>query len=208
MLLAGLVAGLSTTAVALVDGRAAASAREPRTLMAAAVTRPATPVVATNLGFGSQRLAERDDADRLDRRAISDAVSRSSTRPALDWPAPGALTGWFGERRRSGGHPGIDIDGETGDTVRAAGDGIVQHAGPSPQGYSGYGSMVLIAHGGAVETLYAHLSRVDVRAGDVVRRGDRIGAIGTTGAVTGSHLHFEVRVGGRQVDPRPWLPPR
>ncbi len=102
-------------------------------------------------------------------------------------------------------HAGIDFDGDTGDPVSAAGAGTVVHAGSAPSGYSGYGQMVLIDHGNGVTTLYAHLSRVNVRVGTVVRPGDRIGAIGTTGNVTGSHLHFEVRLGDRPVNPAPWV---
>jgi len=124
---------------------------------------------------------------------------------SLDWPAPGPITSPFGGRRN---HPGIDIDGVTGDPVKAAGDGTVVLAGAAPAGYSGYGNVVMIDHGNGIATLYAHLSRVDVAAGQPVQQGQQIGAIGATGEPTGDHLHFEVRYNNKPEDPMPWLPPR
>ncbi len=121
------------------------------------------------------------------------------------WPAPGPITSPFGGRRN---HPGIDIDGVTGDPVIAAGTGTVVLAGAAPAGYSGYGNIVLIDHGGGIATLYAHLSRVDVAVGQSIEQGQRLGAIGATGEATGDHLHFEVRVDNKPTDPMPYLPPR
>jgi murein DD-endopeptidase MepM/ murein hydrolase activator NlpD len=141
-----------------------------------------------------------------ERRSSTVEVSRSAPRlGALLRPAAGAVTGTYGEARGHGGHPGIDFDGETGDPVVAAAAGTVVAAGPAPSGYAGYGNIVLIDHGAGITTLYAHLSRVAVRTGQTVDQGDYLGAIGTSGHVTGSHLHFEVRVGGRHVNPGPWL---
>jgi murein DD-endopeptidase MepM/ murein hydrolase activator NlpD len=131
--------------------------------------------------------------------------SEQSASPALVWPAPGIITSPFGGRRN---HPGIDINGTTGDPVMAAGKGTVILAGMAPAGYSGYGNVVMIDHGGGIATLYAHLSRVDVTMGQAVQQGDLIGAIGATGMATGPHLHFEVRVNNKPTDPVPWLPPR
>jgi murein DD-endopeptidase MepM/ murein hydrolase activator NlpD len=132
-------------------------------------------------------------------------VSRSDGAPSLVWPAPGKITSPFGDHR---GHPGIDIDGVTGDPVVAAGAGSVVMAGMAPAAYSGYGNLVVIDDGGGVATLYAHLSRVDVAMGQAVQQGQQIGAIGATGIATGDHLHFEVRVANKPVDPMPWLPAR
>jgi murein DD-endopeptidase MepM/ murein hydrolase activator NlpD len=155
--------------------------------------------------------------EEAERRAFlaraTEAASRSGAgtdraAPLTVWPARGAMTGWFGEGRRSHVHPGMDLDGETGDPVFAAGPGLVVAAGPAPAGYGGYGTTVIIDHGGATTTLYAHLSRVTVQAGQLVKAGDLVGAIGTTGSVTGSHLHFEVRLANVPVNPRNWLPPR
>jgi murein DD-endopeptidase MepM/ murein hydrolase activator NlpD len=123
-------------------------------------------------------------------------------------PAPGPVTGVFHERRRGHSHLGIDIDGESGDDVRAALAGIVLVAGSPPRGFSGYGTIVLIGHPDGLATLYAHLSRVGVGVGTAVGAGDLVGAMGCTGSCTGPHLHFEVRFGNTPVDPMAYLPPR
>ncbi|MBW3649689.1 MAG: M23 family metallopeptidase [Actinobacteria bacterium] len=152
------------------------------------------------------RRQEAEAADELARRSVPDAASRSG--PGLATfirPAPGPVTSVFGERRGSGRHPGIDFDGDTGDPVVAAAAATVAFVGPAPAGYAGYGTIVLLDHGGGVQTLYAHLSATTVRPRQAVLAGEHIGAIGTTGVVSGSHLHFEVRQGGAPVNPRPWL---
>ena len=123
---------------------------------------------------------------------------------SLAWPTEGPLTSIFGEGRN---HPGVDLDGETGDPITAAGPGVVTVAGPAPAGYGGYGLIVIIDHGQGLSTLYSHLSTVDVPVGATVDNDDLVGAIGTTGSVTGSHLHFEVRLNGVPVDPELYLPP-
>ena len=71
--------------------------------------------------------------------------------------------------------------------------------------YSGYGQLVIVDHGGAIETYYAHLSRFAVVEGQEVRRGEQVGAVGSTGRVTAPHLHYEVRLGGAPVNPHPYL---
>jgi murein DD-endopeptidase MepM/ murein hydrolase activator NlpD len=146
--------------------------------------------------------------DALDRDRLMIGVSRDVEPVHLIWPANGLKTGWFGEPRSGHRHPGVDVDGDTGDPIWSAGRGVVISAGPAPSGYGGYGTMVEIDHGQGVTTLYAHLSRIVVAVGDFLQPGDPVGAMGTTGNVTGSHLHFEVRVGGQAVDPEDWLPPR
>ena len=154
------------------------------------------------------QLAAADDGMRqlaLIERVSAQAASRSLAPLQLVWPAPGRITSPFGDHRN---HPGIDIDGNTGDPVLAAGAGTVTMAGLAPGGFSGYGTIVAIDHGGGLMTFYAHLSKVTVVLGQLVQSGQLIGAIGTTGYVTGSHLHFEVRLAGKPVDPMPWLPPR
>ena len=71
----------------------------------------------------------------------------------------------------------------------------------------GYGNYVIVAHGGGIMTLYGHLLETDVRVGDSVARGQRIGLEGTSGLSTGPHLHFELRVNDQVTDPMPYLPP-
>jgi len=94
-------------------------------------------------------------------------------------------------------HLGVDYGAPTGTPVRTVGDGIVEFAGRQ----NGYGNVVQIKHGNARATLYAHLSRIDVKQGQRVEQGQRIGAVGTTGWSTGPHLHFEFRVDGKHQDP-------
>lgn len=122
---------------------------------------------------------------------------------ALSWPANGELTDGFGPRWGRL-HSGIDIGILRRLRVVAAADGRVSAAGYLP-GYAGYGNVVIVDHGDGRETLYAHLSRVDVRQGEWVRGGGSLGLAGCTGSCTGTHLHFELRRRGRAVDPLPVL---
>jgi murein DD-endopeptidase MepM/ murein hydrolase activator NlpD len=122
------------------------------------------------------------------------------------WPVRGFVTSPFGARISPYGegremHPGIDISARYGLPVTAPGGGQVIFAGRD----SGYGGLVIIDHGGELDTLYGHLSALYVREGQAVRRGQVLGAIGATGRATGAHLHYEVRVNGTPVDPRRYL---
>jgi hypothetical protein len=100
-------------------------------------------------------------------------------------------------------HHGVEIQGKLGTPVHAAADGTVIFAGPDREAsynpynpyYDFYGNLVVIEHDDGLYTLYAHLSKVNVQAGDEVKAGDQIGEMGQSGAATGSHLHFEVRWG-------------
>ena len=94
-------------------------------------------------------------------------------------------------------HRGADFHAKSGTPVLAAGDGIVVFAGRQ----SGYGNVVYVDHGGGVITRYAHLRRIEARKNAPVTAGERIGQVGSTGRATGPHLHFEVRLDGRAVDP-------
>ena len=94
-------------------------------------------------------------------------------------------------------HTGVDYGAPVGTPTRSVADGTVEFAGWQ----GGYGNTVVVRHGGDKTTLYAHLSRIDVRRGERVQQGQRIGAVGATGTATGPHLHYEFRVNGRHVDP-------
>ena len=94
-------------------------------------------------------------------------------------------------------HSGVDYAAPTGTPVRTVGDGVVTFAGVQ----NGYGNVIYIDHGNKHETVYAHLSRIEVKQGEKVAQGSEIGAVGQTGWATGPHLHFEFRVAGEQVDP-------
>ena len=130
-----------------------------------------------------------------------------STSPgALAWPVTGTITSPFGWRKSPFGgspefHQGLDIGANMGTTVTAAASGTIISAG----WYGGYGNYILIDHGGGMSTGYGHLSRIFVSNGQQVQRGQAIGAVGSTGASTGPHLHFEVRITGKPVDPTAYL---
>jgi septal ring factor EnvC (AmiA/AmiB activator) len=117
------------------------------------------------------------------------------------WPLNGPITSPYGPRWGSF-HPGIDIDGVTGQPIVAAKSGRVLLAGA----YSGYGNAVILDHGGGLQTLYGHMSAFNTSGGASVGQGQVIGYVGCTGYCTGDHLHFEVRVNGHHVDPMPYLP--
>jgi murein DD-endopeptidase MepM/ murein hydrolase activator NlpD len=130
------------------------------------------------------------------------------------WPEPqaqvsqrfGPSTYWF--EPAYGNYPhfhtGIDMVAPFGSPVFAADDGVVALVGASS---SGYGNFVVIAHSGGLDTLYGHLSAALVRVGDRVTQGTAVGLEGSTGNSTGAHLHFELRINQRPVDPTPYLPP-
>jgi len=101
-------------------------------------------------------------------------------------------------------HTGVDMAAALGTPVMAAADGVVVAVAHTNVGYGYY---VMIAHGGGVITLYAHLMETDVSVGDRVSRGQRIGLEGSTGLSTGPHLHFEVRINDGVVDPVLYLVP-
>ncbi len=94
-------------------------------------------------------------------------------------------------------HKGIDYAAPTGTPVRTVGDGVVEFAGTQ----RGYGNVIEIKHRADMTTVFAHLSRIDVKKGQKVEQGDKIGAVGSTGFSTGPHLHFEFRVDGEHRDP-------
>jgi murein DD-endopeptidase MepM/ murein hydrolase activator NlpD len=98
-------------------------------------------------------------------------------------------------------HTGIDLHGEMGDPVRVTANGKVTIA--SWQG--GYGNMIEVDHGNGLATRYGHLSKIEVKVGDVVRIGQTIGRVGSTGRSTGPHLHYETRIDGEPVDPQKFL---
>ena len=105
-------------------------------------------------------------------------------------------------RGRAAMHGGIDLAGPVGTPVYATADGVI---GRSEWNNGGYGNLVEINHGQGIQTRYGHLSRLIAQPGQRVRRGDLIGLMGSTGRSTGSHLHYEVRIDGRAVNPVPFM---
>jgi len=125
------------------------------------------------------------------------------------WAHLGKINNEFGFRRNPFGgrayefHPGMDIDGERGDAVVAAANGTVITAGYK----GGYGNFVEIDHGNGLTTRYGHMSKLDAETGQTIARGRTLGYVGSTGRSTGPHLHFEVRLNDRPINPRFFLPP-
>jgi murein DD-endopeptidase MepM/ murein hydrolase activator NlpD len=146
-----------------------------------------------------------DDLDQALGRL--DTIRRHARKLPIGIPAPGReITSRFGNRRdpflgRLAFHGGIDFRTPTGTPILSTGTGIVVHAGRN----GGYGKMVEIDHGNGITTRYAHLSSVEVREGDHLTIGTRIGKSGSTGRSTGPHLHYEVRRNGNAVDPMRFL---
>lgn len=146
----------------------------------------------------------------VDKLALPGRSSRRflavKAQPSL-WPVDGRLMSGFAQRTdpfsgEGAFHKGVDISAVTGTPVRSTADGIVIQAEAVS---GGYGRLVRIDHGGDVQTYYAHLSRITVREGQAVRRGDIVGMVGGTGRVTAPHLHYEVRLGGAPVNPYRYL---
>jgi murein DD-endopeptidase MepM/ murein hydrolase activator NlpD len=138
---------------------------------------------------------------RLVRTDMSRVEALAHATPSI-WPAVGWLTDGFGTRTNpvtgnQGTHEGLDISGDKGDPVFAAASGTVQTAGWSGD----FGNLVVVTHEFGLVTRYAHLSKINVKPGDAVNRGQVIGQIGSTGRSTGPHLHYEVWANGRPIDP-------
>ncbi len=129
---------------------------------------------------------------------ISSEISLNLITDSCQFHAPltGRLTSGYGWRK-SRPHYGVDLKLYTGDTVQCVFEGVVRIAKYS----SSYGNVVVVRHGNGLETLYAHLSKIKVKSGDVVEAGDLLGLGGNTGRSFGSHLHFEVRYLGEPFDP-------
>jgi murein DD-endopeptidase MepM/ murein hydrolase activator NlpD len=126
-------------------------------------------------------------------------------------PNQGPITSGYGIRRYYNGvfaedyyHRGVDYAGSTGSPVVAPASGKIALVGRLSQGFRIHGNVVGIDHGQGVASIMLHLSRIDVKEGDFVQAGQRVGAVGSTGAATGPHLHWGLYVHGISVDPVPW----
>lgn len=127
--------------------------------------------------------------------------TRSPAKGAWHLPIQGTITSEYG-KRRSGGHHGIDLAAAAGTTIRAAKDGRVLHSG----WYNSiYGNAVIIDHGNGEKTLYAHCSKTTAKEGAKVAAGAPIAKVGSTGRSTGPHVHFEIYIDGRTVNPRTYV---
>ncbi len=129
-----------------------------------------------------------------------DETSRSAG-GSFVWPVSGEVSSHFGDKRSRHYHSGIDIRCPYGTPILASRSGIVTFSGHQ----RGYGRTVIIDHHDGFSTLYAHNCRNLVRAGERVSQGDTIASAGTSGNASGSHVHFEIRIGDIAVDPLPYL---
>ena len=150
---------------------------------------------------------ERIAQERVRKRAAKNHWTASYPDIDFIWPVTGEISSIFGLRRffneqERNPHNGLDIAAPEGTDIRVTADGTVIEAGD----FFFSGNMVYVDHGQGLISLYAHLSRIDVKPGDVLRRGDILGAVGQTGRVTGAHLHFAVLANGVLVDPLYFLP--
>lgn len=142
------------------------------------------------------------------RLAATRAGATPSNVPSI-WPVFGPLRSGVGMRSNPFGgssieyHKGQDIAAPTGTPVNATADGVVVIAG----WVKGYGNGIYIDHGNGISTRYGHLSRIDVVVGQIIKQGQHLGLVGSTGRSTGPHLHYEVRINGQPTNPLNYLPP-
>jgi murein DD-endopeptidase MepM/ murein hydrolase activator NlpD len=130
--------------------------------------------------------------------AVGARAPRSVGGDMLVWPVGGPLSTSF-----SPSHRGLDVVANKGIPVKAALPGRVVEATESAGPYGWY---VMLEHGGGISTVYAHLSKIRVKVGDSLKKGQTVGEVGSTGQSTGAHLHFELRQSNVPIDPRPYLP--
>lgn len=182
---------------AMIRSRAAGGGGNvPETVKAAAAVPPDTTfgMLKGLLGAIESRLATvRSNVES------QQALARST--PTI-WPIAGWLSSGYGNRKdpfdgSADFHPGLDIAADKGAPIRATADGTVESAG-----YNGnYGNAIVISHGLGISTRFGHMSGFAVRAGQQVHRGDVIGYVGSTGRATSPHLHYEILMNGRPINP-------
>jgi murein DD-endopeptidase MepM/ murein hydrolase activator NlpD len=168
-------------------------------------SQPANPTPLSELELLSEQVKEQGQSLRALDRLIGRAHKALRGLPSR-WPVRGGVNSEFGKRaspwtKEPEFHSGMDIAAHRGTPVKAPAAGVVQHAGPGGE----YGLAVIINHDNGVRTLYGHLSKVLVQRGQRMDRGGVVGLSGNTGRSSGPHLHYEVYVNGRPVNPRAYL---
>ena len=159
----------------------------------------------TRLSPLSKTKTGRPAADRL--LQLIEKQGRTLGRIPLGAPLVAAISSPFGMRtspfnsRRHRMHHGVDIAASHGTPVEATASGTVTKAGY----IGGYGNSVVVDHGRGYETVYGHLSKIEVTAGDKIDRGQPIGKVGSSGRSTGPHLHYEIRLAGEPINPNAYL---
>lgn len=175
--------------------------------------------VELNIGISEYYTVNVDDAQKIDqntnvvlaKQQIEDSVNSYIEKEQktvngiylATTPVNGVITSRFNsiESVRIGAHTGLDIGAPTGTPILAITDGVVKYSAPMGT----YGNLVIISHGNGIETYYAHCSKLLVSVGQNVSSGEQIALVGSTGNSTGSHLHVEVRVNGKPVNPQNYL---
>jgi murein DD-endopeptidase MepM/ murein hydrolase activator NlpD len=152
-----------------------------------------------------RELAARESSLITLRESIATKQAQAASTPS-SWPSQGDITSAFGYRNSPWGygrqfHEGIDIAADWGTPIIATASGEVVFSGWN----GGYGKMVMIDHGNGIVTAYAHNASNNVDVGQRVKKGDHIADMGSTGASTGPHVHYEVRVGGEKVNPQRYM---
>ena len=139
----------------------------------------------------------------IEQKEIANSIAVINDVKIANLPITGTITSRYGvsSRIRSSNHTGLDIAASKGTPIKVIADGVVESAGWS----GSYGYLVKIDHGNNVESWYAHTSKMYVSAGDTVSAGDIIAAVGNTGNSTGPHLHLEIRINGKHVNPQNYL---
>lgn len=173
-------------------------------------------VIAANYGVTVAAIIQLNDISDINRLKIGQVInlpavptgvlaSRSVVSSAgFIWPVIGTISSYFNELRRASRHSGLDVAAPSGTDIKAARAGRVESSG----WMGGYGYAVIIDHSEGYKTLYAHASRLLVKAGDRVVQGQVIAKVGSTGNSTGPHIHFEIRVNSKFKDPLKYLPRR
>ncbi|NTX14608.1 M23 family metallopeptidase [Myxococcus sp. CA051A] len=149
-----------------------------------------------------QVVARREEPPRRPASRPGAGRPRLATQGMIDWPLRGVLYGRFGKKGREP-HDGIDLAAPAGTPVKTAQEGTVLYAGEQ----RGYGNIVIVEHANRLITLYAHNRDLRVRTGQKVRREQVIATVGESGKTSGPHLHFELRLDGKPVDPLDYLGP-
>lgn len=159
-----------------------------------------------NIEFVRDRTWELEVQLRLVEQIAERRLGKLTLTPSA-WPVNGPIMSSYGRRRdpftgQTEMHQGLDIAGLYGSIVRAPANGRVVFA----RRKSTYGNLIMLDHGGGITTRYGHLSRFAISVGDQVRKGDLIAYVGNTGRSTGPHLHYEVRLNDKTLNPRNYLP--
>lgn len=179
---------------------------DPDTIIAAVRSGRSTPDALGPIRISTKGDLTDPDTSRanaiLDRLGDMDVYREAAERTPFSRPVRAVVRNTSGFGPRWGRmHEGQDWAGPHGTAIHSTADGTVIHAGR----LSGYGNLIKIRHQFGIETRYAHLSRIRVKVGQKVSRGDHIGDMGNTGRSTGTHLHYEVRVNDRPVDPMTYI---